>query len=149
MSDKPVTRRGLLAALSSVYEPLGLGAPFLLKGFQTIQNLCSNNLTWDELINYSNSYEWLKWRNQLMTLQDMNITRSIRPKNFGEVIHCSLHYFSDPCETGYALSAYIRLANAEGAVNSPCYLELHQAGLCSSLDLSPQLQLYLSRYQRW
>ena len=60
MSDKPVTRRGLLAALSSVYEPLGLGAPFLLKGFQTIQNLCSNNLTWDELINYSNSYEWLK-----------------------------------------------------------------------------------------
>ena len=45
MSDKPVTRRGLLAVLSSVYDPLGLGAPFLLKGRQIIQNLCRNNLT--------------------------------------------------------------------------------------------------------
>ena len=85
-----------------------------------------------------------------MTLQDMNITRSIRPKNFGEVIHCSLHYFSDPCETGYALSGYIRLANAEGAVNSPCYLELHQAGLCSSLDLltAPTISVKVSKMIR-
>ena len=52
-----------------------------------------------------------------MTLQDMNITRCIKPKNFGEVIHCSLHYFSDACETGYGMSAYIRLVNAEGVVH--------------------------------
>ena len=31
MSDKPVTRRGLLAALSSVYDPFGLGAPFFFE----------------------------------------------------------------------------------------------------------------------
>ena len=31
MDDKPATRSGLLAALSSVYDPLGLGAPFLVK----------------------------------------------------------------------------------------------------------------------
>ena len=31
MNNKPATRRGLLAALSSIYDPLGLGAPFLLK----------------------------------------------------------------------------------------------------------------------
>ena len=112
-SDKPVTRRGLLAALRSVYDPLGLGAPFLFKGRQIIQNLCRNNLTWDEPIDDSSSYEWLKWRNQLMTIQDMNITRCIKPTNFGKVIHCSLHYFSD---AGYGMSAYIRLVNAESVV---------------------------------
>ena len=95
MSDKPITRRGLLAAKSRVYDALGLGAPFLLKGRQIIQNLCRNNLTWDDPIDDSSSYEWLKWRNQLMTLQDMNITRCIKPKNFGEIFHCSLHNFSD------------------------------------------------------
>ena len=52
-----------------------------------------------------------------MTLQDMKITRCIKPKNFGEVIHCSLHYFSDACETGYGMSAYIRLVNVEGVVH--------------------------------
>ena len=112
-----VTRRGLLAALSSVYDPLGLGAPFLLKGCQIIQKLCRNNLTWDDPIDDSSSYEWLKWRNQLMTIQDMNITKCIKPKNFGKVIHCSLHYFSDASETGYGMSAYIRLVNAESVVH--------------------------------
>ena len=126
MSDKPVTRCGLLAAMSSVYDPLGLGAPFLLKGCQIIQNLCRNNLTWDDPIDDSSSYEWLKWRNQLMTLQDMNITRCIKPKNFGEIIHCSLHYFSDACETGYDMSAYIRLVNAEGVVHCSLLLENHK-----------------------
>ena len=32
MDDKSATQCGLLAAFSSVYDPLGLGAPFLLKG---------------------------------------------------------------------------------------------------------------------
>ena len=140
MSDKPVTRRGLLAALSSVYDPLGLGAPFLLKGRQIIQNLCRNNLTWDDPIDDSSSYEWLKWRNQLMTLQDMNITRCIKPKNFGEVIHCSLHYFSDACETGYSMSAYIRLVNAEGVVH--CSLLLGKSRVAPLKFISiPRLEL--------
>ena len=52
-----------------------------------------------------------------MTIQDMNITKCIKPKNFGKVIHCSLHYFSDASETGYGMSAYIRLVNAESVVH--------------------------------
>ena len=35
-ADKPSTRRGLLSTLCSVYDPLGLGAPFLLKGRQIV-----------------------------------------------------------------------------------------------------------------
>ena len=52
-----------------------------------------------------------------MTLQDTNVTRCIKPKNFGEIIHCSLNYFSDACETAYGMSAYIRLVNAKGVVH--------------------------------
>ena len=44
MNDKPATRHGLLVALSSVYDPLGLGASFLLKGRLIIQRLCKSNL---------------------------------------------------------------------------------------------------------
>ena len=55
MSNKLVTRRGLLAGLSSAYNPLGLGAPFFLKGRQIIQNLCRNNLIWDDPIDDSSS----------------------------------------------------------------------------------------------
>ena len=55
----------------------------------------------------------------MITLQDMNIIRCIKPKHFCEVIHCSL---LDACETDYGMSAYIRLVNAEGVIH--CFLRL-------------------------
>ena len=42
------TRLGLLSILSSAYNPLGLGTPFMLKGRQIIQQLCQEKLQWDE-----------------------------------------------------------------------------------------------------
>ena len=50
MNNKPATRGGLFAALSSIYDPLGLRAPFLLKERQIIQTLCKQNLKWDDPI---------------------------------------------------------------------------------------------------
>ena len=44
IDDKPTTQRWLQAALSSVYHPLGLGAPFLLKDILITQRLCKKNL---------------------------------------------------------------------------------------------------------
>ena len=58
LSDKSLTRHGLLSTLSSVYDPRGLGAPFLLKGRQIILQLCRNRLNWGEPIDERSSYEW-------------------------------------------------------------------------------------------
>ena len=65
MDDKLATQRGLLAALSVVQGPLGLGAPFLLKGRLIIQRLCKNNLNWDEPTDDDTVQEWLECRNNL------------------------------------------------------------------------------------
>ena len=48
LANEPLTRCDLLSTLSSAYDPLGLGAPILLKGKQIIQRLCRNRLNWDE-----------------------------------------------------------------------------------------------------
>ena len=117
MDDKPTTRRGLLATFSSVYDPLGLGAPFLLKDRLIIQRLCRNNLKWDEPIDDDTAKEWLKWRNNLMTLDGKSIARCLKPENFGNVVSCTLHHFSDACESGYGQSSYIRLLNQRGQVH--------------------------------
>ena len=39
LKEKPLTRRGVLSIFSSIYDPLGFGAPFLLKGKEIIQKL--------------------------------------------------------------------------------------------------------------
>ena len=59
--EKPSTRHGLLSMLSSVYDPLGLGAPFMLKRRQIIQQLWQEKLQWDQQIDERLAYEWLKW----------------------------------------------------------------------------------------
>ena len=72
-----------------------------------------------------------------MALRDMNMTRCIKPKNFGEAIHCYLHYFSDACETGYGMSAYIRLVNAGGEVDCSLLLEKSQVAPVKFIYILP------------
>ena len=50
MVENPSTIQGLLSMLNSIYDSLGLGAPFLLKGRLIIQQLCRDRLGWDEPI---------------------------------------------------------------------------------------------------
>ena len=50
----------------------------------------------------------------MMTLDGKSIARSLKPENFGNVVNCTLHHFSDACESGYGQSSYIRLLNQSG-----------------------------------
>ena len=85
MNEKPETKHELLAALSSVSSPLSLEALFLLKDRLIIQRLCKNNLKWDKLIDDKSTHDWLKWRNNLMTLNVKSIARCMNPNNFGNI----------------------------------------------------------------
>ena len=42
------TQRGMLSILSSIFDPLGLISPFVLKGRKILQQLCEKNVKWDE-----------------------------------------------------------------------------------------------------
>ena len=93
--------------LSSIYDPLGLGAPFMLKGRQIIQQLCQEKLQWDEQIDERSAYEWLKWKNNLLTLENVTVPRCYKPKDFGKNITYSLHHFSDASEVDMAKPAIL------------------------------------------
>ena len=53
---------GVLSALSSVYDPLGFGAPFLLKRKHILQRLCEQGLKWNEEASKETAGEWIKWK---------------------------------------------------------------------------------------
>lgn len=40
LKDQPLTRRGILATVASVYDPLGLIAPVVLAGRMILQEMC-------------------------------------------------------------------------------------------------------------
>ena len=103
--------------MSSIYDPLGLVSPFVLEGRQIIQSLCHNKYGWDEPINEDTKQKWLKWKSKLRMLEDIKINRCYKPKGFGNILSCSLHYFSDASEDGYGQATYLRMVDINGHVH--------------------------------
>ena len=50
VKDRPPTRRGILSIVSSVYDPLGFVAPFVLQAKTLLRDLCRKNFGWDDQI---------------------------------------------------------------------------------------------------
>ena len=115
--DKSLTRRGLLAMLSSIYDPLVLVSPFLLKGRKIIQELCKDSFQWDHPIPENIKQQWLKYKSNLGKLNSIKIARCFKPKNFGNVKGYSLHHFSDTSDIGCWQASYLRMVNEDGKVH--------------------------------
>ena len=111
LKDKPLTRRGILSSISSIYDPLGLAAPFLLTGKQILQDLCKTQAAWDETMPDSIRERWEKWRRELHELAELKICRCYKPDNFGDVKSVELHSFSDASINGYGQCSYLRMVN--------------------------------------
>ena len=48
LKQQPLTRRGILSMVSSMYDPLGFLVPFVLKAKLILQELCKLQLGWDD-----------------------------------------------------------------------------------------------------
>ena len=48
LNDKPMTRRGILFVVYSVYDPFGFGVPAIQPMKVLLQELCKLNLDWDQ-----------------------------------------------------------------------------------------------------
>ena len=84
-----------MSIISSVYEPLGLAAPFLLLGKLINQELCRANLCWNKVIPEKIQIQWTKWENDMKQWEKIAVERCYKPKTFGAVVECSLHHFAD------------------------------------------------------
>ena len=115
--DKPLTRRGVLSTVMSVYDPLGLLAPIILPGKQILQELCGSSAEWDDPLTDALRARWEKWRSNLLAVDSLAIDRSYKPVDFGEVKTTQLHHFCDASTTGYGQCTYMRLTNNEGRVH--------------------------------
>ena len=117
LDRKPITKRGLLSMISSIYDPLGYAAPFVLEGRQILQRLCNKNVQWDEIVQQDVQSDWAKWVEQMNQLENLPISRCIQPADFGEIKSVTLHHFSDASENGYGQCSYIRLVDYDNRVH--------------------------------
>jgi len=102
LKDKPLTCRGILSTVCSVYDQLGTVAPVILVGKRLLQELCRDGIKWDDRVPSHIHLQWEKWRSDLPLLEGTTITRCVKPPGFGKPVVIEVHSFSDASDVGLA-----------------------------------------------
>ena len=116
--EQPENRKGVLSSISTVYAPLGFASPLLLPGRKINQELCKLKFSWTDTLPEELCLRWRKWKEDLMSLQDFNIPRCLKPEGFGRLTRAELHHFADASqEHGYGTVSYLRLIIDQGNIH--------------------------------
>ncbi|XP_034530056.1 uncharacterized protein LOC117805434 [Notolabrus celidotus] len=84
LRDRPLTRRGILSVISSIYDPLGFLAPVVLSAKRILQRLCRSQLGWDDPLPVMVAQEWIAWLKELHQLENFRVERCLKP-----LVHCA------------------------------------------------------------
>ena len=117
LKDKPFTRRGILSTVSSVYDPLGIVSPVVLKGKLMLRELVQQKADWDDPVPEEMRPRWEKWRAELKDLEKLEAQRCVKPPNFGELKSAEIHSFADASQFAVGQVSYLRLVNEDDQIH--------------------------------
>lgn len=141
IQEKPSTRRGILSIVSQLYDPLGFIAPYTLLGKNILQEINKTNIGWDDQIPEDTAIKWRKWMAQLPALEQINISRCLKPKEFGRIIQTELHHFCDASDVGIGACSYMRQVNDKGEVHVAFLVGKSKVVPSKGLFTIPRLEL--------
>ena len=72
--------------ISSIYDPLGFAAPFILEGKRISQELYNQDLQWDSEVSSFVKKDWKNWITKLRHIEGLHVRRCMKPDNFGKVV---------------------------------------------------------------
>ena len=125
--------------ISLIYDSLGFVAPFHLSAKILRQNLCRKQLGWDDLTPEEDLICWKSWLEKLPRLEQFSFDRCFKLPNFGDIMSCQLHHFSDASQVANGAVSYLRLVNAQS--------EVHCSFVMGKSRLSPLKPMTISRME--
>ncbi|XP_062714095.1 uncharacterized protein LOC134290888 [Aedes albopictus] len=111
------TKRQILQCVMTLFDPLGLLAPYLIFGKILIQDVWRAGIGWDEQVDDDTFKAWQKWVNIIRDIDQVQIPRCYfrNPDNYG-LANIQLHIFVDASPLAYSCACYFRIINAKGEV---------------------------------
>ena len=117
LPKKPLTRGGLLSAVSSLFDLLGLVAPITLEPKSILRDLCRKDHDWDNHLDSTDVQHRNCWFHDLSNLFRLQVTRCFKPNDFGRVTQYKIHLFSDASLRCYGSCFYLRMTYSHGRIH--------------------------------
>ncbi|XP_062714292.1 uncharacterized protein LOC134291044 [Aedes albopictus] len=113
--DARPTKRQVLQCVMTLFDPLGLLAPYLIFGRVLIQDIWRAGTKWDEQVDDSIFQRWRDWVKILQDIDEVRIPRCyFRCANRLSLDRIQLHIFVDASPAAYSCACYFRIINAQG-----------------------------------
>jgi hypothetical protein len=134
---KQNTNRTVLAVVASIFDPLGLLGPIIVRCKVFLRTLWQHKLEWDELLPAQLHTMWSRIYQQLPCISNIKVERLVT----GSARRASLqlHGFCDASITAYGTCIYIRSTYEEGNITTRL--------LCSKSRIAPLRQVSLPRLE--
>ncbi|XP_008189037.1 uncharacterized protein LOC103311234 [Acyrthosiphon pisum] len=135
-TDKSTTKRSILAQIASLFDPLGLVWPIVIKAKILMQEIWRLKIDWDKPVPAKMHDEWTKYLHELANLRELNIQRFICTED-----NCNIevHGFADASLAAYGACIYIRRTDNSGVCTSHL--------LCAKSKVSPLKVISLPRLE--
>ena len=91
--DKPAPKRGILSAISSLYDPMGFVCPVVLEAKNIIQRLWKLQLPWDDPVPECELAYWERWKSELSALTQVQIPNYLNLKMLRQLYYTLIY----PC----------------------------------------------------
>lgn len=115
--DKPRTKRGILSTVSSVFDPLGFVAPYVIRAKVILQDLWVKGVGWDDPLEQNDVTDWFDWVQDLSELSSVVVPRGLWPAEFVPAQN-ELHTFVDASEKAFAANCYLTVTSTSGERHS-------------------------------
>ena len=110
------TQRNLLKFTSSIFDPLGITAPLIIRLRCIMQLAWSTGQQWDKPIPEDQLAEFQQWTDEIDHLENIQLPRQLHNYR-SQPEHHELHVFSDASEKAFAAVAYLRTTHNDSHVS--------------------------------
>ena len=113
--EPATTPRKVVQQQASLYDPLGIVAPFVLIGRRWTQQAMTGEWGWDRPLKEEIKKGFGEWTSSIPLLKSLSIPRSLNvPDSVGAP--AQLHFFSDASKGGFGTVGYWRVVLPDGSV---------------------------------
>ena len=104
------TKRNYLKRIATLFDPLGMISPFIIRAKVLMQEIWVCGLNWDDPLPEEISVKMMSWFAELPMLSKLRIPRCLQLR---EVTSATLHAFVDASQNAYGAVIYMRSKHRE------------------------------------